>query len=156
MSLVSRYMSNPGNEHWKAVQWIFRYLRGTTDSCLKFGRTDQGPIGYVDSDYAADLDKRRSLTGYVFTVGSCAVSWKAILQPVVAMSTTKAEYMAITEACKESVWRLLCCVELILALIYSVTVKVLFASPKIRCFMKVQSILMSSTIMFVMLFHKIN
>ena len=42
----------------------------------------------MDSDYAADLDRRRSLTSYVFTVGSCAVSWKAILQPVVAMSTT--------------------------------------------------------------------
>ena len=41
MSLISRYMSNPGKEHWKTVQWIFRYLRGTADSCLKFGRTDQ-------------------------------------------------------------------------------------------------------------------
>jgi ATP-binding cassette subfamily B (MDR/TAP) protein 1 len=40
MSLVSRYMSNPSKEHWKAVQWIFRYLRGTTNFCLKFGRTD--------------------------------------------------------------------------------------------------------------------
>ena len=40
----------------------------------------------------------------MFTVGSCAVSWKATLQPVVAMSTTEAEYMAIAEACKESVW----------------------------------------------------
>ena len=58
----------------------------------------------MDSDYAADLDRRRSLTGYVFTVSSCAVSWKATLQPVVAMSTTEAEYMAIAEACKESVW----------------------------------------------------
>ena len=41
MSLVGRYMSNPGKKHWKAVQWIFRYLRGTTDSYLKFGRIDQ-------------------------------------------------------------------------------------------------------------------
>jgi hypothetical protein len=104
MSLVSRYMANPGKEHWKAVQWIFRYLRGTADACLKFGRTDKGLVGYVDSDFAADLDKRRSLTGYVFTIGSCAVSWKATLQPVVAQSTTEAEYMAIAEACKESVW----------------------------------------------------
>ena len=68
------------------------------------GGTDQGLIGFVDSDYAADLDRRRSLTGYVFTVGSCAVNWNATLQPVIAMSTTEAEYMAITEACKESVW----------------------------------------------------
>jgi hypothetical protein len=50
-------MSNPGKEHWRAVQWIFRYLRGTTDYCLKFGRTDKGLIGYVDSDYVADLDR---------------------------------------------------------------------------------------------------
>jgi len=79
MSLVSRYMSNPGKEHWKAVQWVFRYLRGTIDYCLKFGRTDKGLIGYVDSDYGANLNMRRSLTGYVFTVASCAVSWRATL-----------------------------------------------------------------------------
>jgi hypothetical protein len=97
-------MSNPGKEHWRAVQWIFTYLRGTADSSLKFGRTDKGLIGYVDSDYAADLDRRRSLTGYVFTVGSCAVSWRATLQSVVALSTTEAEYMAICEACKELIW----------------------------------------------------
>jgi hypothetical protein len=104
MSIVSRYMSNPGKKHWRAVQWIFRFLRGTTYHCLQFGRTAKGLIGYVDSDYAGDLDRRRSLTGYVFTVGSCAVSWKAVLQPVVALSTTEAEYMAIAEACKELIW----------------------------------------------------
>jgi ATP-binding cassette subfamily B (MDR/TAP) protein 1 len=71
---------------------------------LKFGRTGKGLVGYVDSDYAADLDKRRSLTGYVFTVGDCAVSCMASLQPAVAQSTTKAEYMTIVEACRESVW----------------------------------------------------
>jgi ATP-binding cassette subfamily B (MDR/TAP) protein 1 len=101
MSIVSRYMSNPGKEHWRAVQWIFRFLRGTADHCLQFGRTAKGLIRYVDSDYAGDLNRRRSLTDYVFTVGSCAVSWKAVLQPVVALSTTEAEYMAIVEACKE-------------------------------------------------------
>jgi hypothetical protein len=104
MSLVSRYMANPGKEHWKAVQWIFRYLHGTSNACLKFGRAGEGLVGYVDSDFAADLDKRRSLTGYVFTIGGCAVSWKATLQPVVAQSTTEAEYMAIAEAVKETVW----------------------------------------------------
>ena len=68
---------------------------------LKFGRTNEGLAGYVDSDVASSyLDKRRSLTGYVFTVGGCAVSWRATLQPVVAQSTTEAEYMAIAEALK--------------------------------------------------------
>ncbi|XP_066365537.1 uncharacterized protein [Miscanthus floridulus] len=55
------------------------YLCGTTNACLKFGRTDKGLTGYMDSDFAADLDKRRSLIGYMFTIGGCAVSWRAIL-----------------------------------------------------------------------------
>ncbi|KAK5773528.1 hypothetical protein PVK06_049834 [Gossypium arboreum] len=104
VSAVSRYMANPGKEHWKVVQWILRYLRGTTNVCLQFGRTKDGVIGYVDADFAGDLDRRRSLTGYVFTIGGCAISWKATLQTTVALSTTEAEYMAITEACKEAIW----------------------------------------------------
>jgi hypothetical protein len=61
-------------------------------------------FGYVDSDYAGDLDRYISLTGYVFTVGSCAVSWKVVLQHLVTLSTTEAEYMAIAETCKELIW----------------------------------------------------
>ncbi|KAG8493558.1 hypothetical protein CXB51_011740 [Gossypium anomalum] len=63
-----------------------------------FGRTKDGVIGYVDADFAGDLDRRRSLTGYVFTIGGCAISWKATLQTTVALSTAEAEYMAITES----------------------------------------------------------
>jgi hypothetical protein len=102
MSIVSIYMANPGREHWKVVQWILRYLRGSSNACLCFGKSRDGLFGYVDSDYAGDLDKKRSLSGYVFIVGGCAVSWKACLEAIVAMSTTKAEYMAIAEATKEA------------------------------------------------------
>ncbi|KAG8488139.1 hypothetical protein CXB51_018349 [Gossypium anomalum] len=66
--------------------------------------TRDGVIGYVDADFAGDLDRRRSLTGYVFTIGGCAISWKATLQTTITLSTTEAEYMAITEACKEAIW----------------------------------------------------
>ncbi|XP_047320506.1 secreted RxLR effector protein 161-like [Impatiens glandulifera] len=59
--------------------------------------------GYSDSDYAGDVDSRRSMTGYVFTLGGSVVSWKATLQPTVTLSTTKAEYMALTEAAKEGI-----------------------------------------------------
>ncbi|KAG8502376.1 hypothetical protein CXB51_000462 [Gossypium anomalum] len=69
-----------------------------------FGRTKDGVIEYADADFAGDLDRRRSLTGYVFTIGGCAISWKATLQTTVALSTTEAEYMAITKACKEAIW----------------------------------------------------
>ena len=61
-------------------------------------------IGYCDSDYVGDLDKRRSTTGYVFTLAKAPVSWKSTLQSIVALSTTEVEYMATTEAVKEAIW----------------------------------------------------
>ena len=55
VSVVSRYMANLSKEHWKAVQWIFRYLCGSSDVCLHFGRTRDGVIGYVDYDFVGDF-----------------------------------------------------------------------------------------------------
>ncbi|GKC60900.1 zinc finger, CCHC-type containing protein [Tanacetum coccineum] len=60
--------------------------------------------GFVDSDYAKDSDKGRSITGYAFLVQGCVVSWKAMLQHVVALSTIEAEYMALTVDVKEAIW----------------------------------------------------
>ena len=54
-------------------------------------------IRYVDSDYAGDLDKHRSTMGYVFILSQAPVSWRSILQSIVALSTTDVEYMAMTE-----------------------------------------------------------
>ena len=58
----------------------------------------------MDSDYAGDLDKRRSTSGYVFTLAGAPVCWRCTLQSTVALSTTEAEYMALTEAVKEALW----------------------------------------------------
>ena len=107
VSMVSRYMHNPGKGHWQAVKWILRYIQGTVDIGLKFEKdrnVGKHLVGYVDSDYAGDLDKRRSTTGYVFTIAGGPVSWRSTLQSTVALSTTEAEYMAVTEAFKEAIW----------------------------------------------------
>ena len=70
VSQVSKYMSKSGRQHWEAVKWIFRYLRGIVGHVIVFGNQqgDSLVIGYVDSEYAGDLDNRRSTTGYVFTI----------------------------------------------------------------------------------------
>ena len=71
VSVVSRYMADPGKEHWNAVKWIFRYLTGTRDFGILFDqRASTEAVGYVDSDYAGDLDSRKSMTGYVFRFNS--------------------------------------------------------------------------------------
>jgi hypothetical protein len=104
VGVVSRYMNNLGKEHWEAVKWILRYLRGTANHALCFGGSETVLQGYVDSDMAGDKDSRRSTTGYVFTIGGTTVSWISKLQKFVALSTTEAECVAATEASKEMIW----------------------------------------------------
>ena len=104
VGVVSRYMSNPGKKHWEAVKGIMRYLSGTQDMCICFGKRDASVEGYTDADYAGDLDKRRSTSGYIFMFAGGAVSWRSRLQSCTSMSTTEAEYIAASEACKEAIW----------------------------------------------------
>lgn len=105
VGLVSRFMSKPSREHWEAVKWVMRYLQGAKDVCLTFTKSGHFDIeGFSDSDYSTDLDKRRSVTGYVFKVGGNTISLRSCLQHVVALSTTEAEYMALSEATKEGLW----------------------------------------------------
>nr|GEW42722.1 retrovirus-related Pol polyprotein from transposon TNT 1-94 [Tanacetum cinerariifolium] len=104
VGVVSRYMAEPGREHWEAVKRILRYIKGNSDVVLCYGESGLTIKGYVDSDYAGDLDGSKSTTGYVFTLSGRTVSWVSKLQSVVAMSTTKAEYVAAAQASKEAVW----------------------------------------------------
>ena len=57
--------------------------------------------GFVDADWVGDLDQRRSTSEYVFSISGGAVSGMSKRQPVVALSTIEAKYMAVTHACKE-------------------------------------------------------
>ena len=60
--------------------------------------------GYVDADFAGDIDSRKSTTGFVFTLGDTAISWASNLQKIVTLSTIEAKYVAATEAGKEMIW----------------------------------------------------
>ena len=104
VGVVSRFLSNPGKQHWEAVKWIFRYLRRTSKLRLSFGRGKLVLEGYTDVDMAGDLDGRKSTSGYLFTFVGGVVSWQSKLQKCVALSTTEAEYIAVTEAGKELIW----------------------------------------------------
>jgi hypothetical protein len=70
VSVVTKFLANLGRQYWNTVKWIFRYLKGTTDLSITFARQkgDVSTTGYVDVDYAGDLDDKRSTTGYVFTL----------------------------------------------------------------------------------------
>ena len=65
VSNVSRFLSNPGREHWNAVKWIMRYLKETSSLNLCFGGEKPMLISYTDSDMAGDVDSRKSTSGYL-------------------------------------------------------------------------------------------
>ncbi|XP_047942673.1 secreted RxLR effector protein 161-like [Salvia hispanica] len=106
VSCLSRYMSNPGHVHWEALKWLLRYLMQTANYGLCYSKCDDGFLltSFVDSNYANDRDKMKSTTSYVFTVCRSCISRKSQLHHIVVLSTTKSEYIAITEAMKEAVW----------------------------------------------------
>ncbi|KAE8693200.1 Cellulose synthase-like protein D2 [Hibiscus syriacus] len=107
VGVVSMYMHDPGEGHWQVVKWILRYLQQTVDVGLVFEQDEalgQCVVGYADFDYAGDLDKCRSTIGYLFTLAKAPVSWKSTLQSTVALSTTEAGYMSVSEAVKEAIW----------------------------------------------------
>ena len=100
---VSRFSTKPGPAHWEAVKRIFRYLKGTTDLWLSYGMTKMKLTGYTDADGSMAED-RHAISGYAFLIHGGAVSWSAKRQEIIALSTTEAEYVAITHAAKEAIW----------------------------------------------------
>lgn len=102
---VSRFNANHGETHWSAVKRIFRYLRGTIDFKLTYKRSKNSDLhAYCDADWASDVDKRRSCTGFVTKMSGAAISWMSKRQPIVALSSTEAEYIAMSSAVGEIIW----------------------------------------------------
>ena len=101
---ASRYIASPGREHWNTIKRILRYIKGTSDAALCYGGSEFTVRGYVDSDFAGDLEKRKSTTSYMFIIIRGVMSWVFKLQIVVALSIIETGYMAATQACKEAIW----------------------------------------------------
>ena len=104
MGVVSKYMANPGKEHGEAVKWLLRYLRGTSSTSLCFGKGKVTLQGFVDAYLGGEVDSSNSTSGYIYTIGGTVVSWMSRLQKCVSLSSTKAEYVTVAEAGKESIW----------------------------------------------------
>jgi len=96
-------VEQPHVTHMKAVQRVVRYLKGTCDLRLILGGEHQRLIGYSDADFASQLH-RHSISGFAFFTGNGVVSWSSKKQPIVTLSSTEAEYVALTNATKEAIW----------------------------------------------------
>ena len=102
---LCRFLANPGPQHWTAAKRVVRYIKGTAETKLTYDGTTDGQLSvYADADFANDPDTRRSVTGVVAMLCGGPVSWISKAQPTVSLSSTEAEYTALCEAGRETVW----------------------------------------------------
>ncbi|RVW11957.1 Retrovirus-related Pol polyprotein from transposon TNT 1-94 [Vitis vinifera] len=101
---LSRYTSNPGAKHWKGIIRVLKYLRFTRDYGLHYTRYPAVLEGYSDANWISNVKDSKSHSGYVFTLGGAAVSWKSSKQTVIARSTMESEFIALDKCGEEAEW----------------------------------------------------
>ena len=101
---LSRYTQCPNKDHWIALQRVLRYLKGTINYGLVFCGTPTVLEGYCDANWISDSDEMKSTSGYIFTLGGGAVSWKSSKQTCIARSTMESEFIALEKAGSEAEW----------------------------------------------------
>lgn len=105
VGFLCRRVETPTESDWKTVKRVMRYLATTIDKKLLF--SSQGNVElkcYVDADWAGDRKDRKSTSGYIFQLGNNTVAWSSRKQTTVALSSTEAEYLAASHACRELLW----------------------------------------------------
>ena len=104
VSKLSRFTSNPGENHWKSIIRVLGYLKYTQNYGLHFTRYPAVLEGYSNANWISDSKDSKSTSGYVFTLGGAAVSWKSSKQTCIARSTMESEFIAIDKAGEEAEW----------------------------------------------------
>ena len=103
VSLLSQFLKNPGEIHWKVVKRVMRYLSGMKNYKLTLGKNCDSLLGYADVDWAS-RDHRHSISAYIFQIDGGSISWSCQKQNIVTLSSTEAEFIALTHATKEALW----------------------------------------------------
>lgn len=104
VSRLSRYSSKPDSNHWHALERVLRYLKGTMNQGLFYSGFPAVLEGYSDANWITDSDEMKSTSGFVFTLGGAAISWKSAKQTILTRSTMEAELVALETACCEAEW----------------------------------------------------
>ena len=100
-----QFSANPSQIHLDKAMYIMHYLVGTQNYRIVYnGRVTEGLMAFTDSNWAADETKCRSMTGYFTVLASSSVCWQSRLQKTVALLSTKAKYMALSDTSRQIVW----------------------------------------------------
>ncbi|KAG3015207.1 hypothetical protein PC120_g12286 [Phytophthora cactorum] len=102
---LSRFLENPGHKHWDASIRVVRYLLKTKDVGITCdGRQGTKLVAYSDADWAGNRDDRRSVSGLMLMMCGAPLVWRSTFQKTVALSSTEADCMALSDCVKEVMW----------------------------------------------------
>ena len=105
VTTLSRHSANPSKEHLDKALYICRYLVGTKSYHIVYdGLSRRGITACTDSDWASNPVNRRSNTGFFTKLANGIFSWNSYAQPTVALSSTEAEYMALSDCSRQVTW----------------------------------------------------
>ena len=111
LSVLSRYLQNPGDTHMHYARKILRYLQGRKSIPLTYCATKMHPphlpghiYGYSDASFADVLPLRQSTIGYAFVCNGGTISWRSTRSPLVALNTCEAELISMSAACQEAIY----------------------------------------------------
>lgn len=101
---LSQFNNSYDETHWKHLKRILKYLKGTKNYGLIFCKDESSIEGYVDADWGSDITDRKSFSGFCFKFSNTVVSFECRKQRNVALSSTEAEYISMSEASKEAIY----------------------------------------------------
>jgi hypothetical protein len=104
VSKLSRFVSKPGDDHWRALERVLWYLKGTMTYGIHHTGNPKVPEGYCDANWIFYVDELYATSGYMFLFGGGAVSWKSCKQTILTKSTMEAELVALDTAGAEAEW----------------------------------------------------
>lgn len=101
---LSRFTSNPGNDHWKAISRVLGYLKYTKHLGICYNGFPNVLEGYSDASWITSVNDNKSTSGWIFTLGGGAISWASKKQTCISHSTMESEFIALAAAGKEAEW----------------------------------------------------
>lgn len=107
VSILAQKVSGPNEEDWNQLKRVVKYLKSTVNLRLKLSNimsNSKQLIGYADANWAEDKESRKSNSGFVFFFNGGTISWACRKQSCVALSSTEAEFISLSEACQEAQW----------------------------------------------------
>ena len=98
-------MQLPRKPHLDLVRFTLRYVSATSDYALFYASDIEVQLyGYTDADWAGSISDRRSTSGFMFSLGSAAITWSSKKQPTVTLSSIEAKYKGVAVAACEVAW----------------------------------------------------